>query len=140
LGGYGKPLPILFLGRNAGIDDGLSGTVLSFGDVMRAMIDDFPDAWKNRLALKSALQRGVKGLVRRFSFSLSTGRYYEPFSFKRAAEVCGIEQADLILESLAGVAEGTEEIESFEFFNIAGLIAVCLRAARRFRSCDRITH
>jgi hypothetical protein len=72
-----------FIAACAGV---LEFNVYSF----QRFLDQIPQDWRSRLAVKSALTAVVKGFCRRNCMEIAKSRYYEPLSFRRACELSGL--------------------------------------------------
>ena len=86
-------------------------------------LERLPDAWKSRMAIKSALADAARRIFRRFCMEITTRRYYQRLSLPKASELSGISELDLIDVVLTAIGETTEIVGSSRLFTLVGLLA-----------------
>ncbi|MBG0810428.1 hypothetical protein IY145_13715 [Methylosinus sp. H3A] len=90
---------------------------------LRSFLELLPEAWKNRLAVKSALAETLRVFCRRHCMAVTKSRYYEVLPFKTACELSGIPEGDVVGVVLSGIGEATEVIGARRLFTLVGLLA-----------------
>ncbi len=90
---------------------------------LRTLLEQLPENWRNRLAIKSALARTLKAFCRRFCMEITKSRYYEALPLKTACEMAGITESDVVDVVLAAIGEATEVAEASRLFTLVGLLA-----------------
>jgi hypothetical protein len=89
----------------------------------RVFLEQFPDAWRTRLAAKSALANAVRSFCRRYCMEITKNRYYEALPLSTACELSGITEAETIDTVLSAIGEATEVAGSQRLFTLVGLLA-----------------
>lgn len=90
---------------------------------LRIFIEQLPDNWKSRLAIKSALAQTLKAFCRRFCMEITKSRYYELLPLKTACDLAGIPEGDVVDVVLAAVGEATEVAGASRLFTLVGFLA-----------------
>jgi hypothetical protein len=90
----------------------------------RKFLDQLPNEWKQRLAIKSALRDTIKIFCRRFCMEINKSRYYEALPFETACELSSLSKSDIVEVVLEAIAETTEELASGRLFTLTGLLAL----------------
>ena len=88
----------------------------------RNFLENIPEAWKTRLAVKSALAHTLKAFCRRYCMAVIRGRYYEVLPFRTACELSGIAEAHLIDVVLSAIGEATQVVGAGRLFTLVGLL------------------
>src|SRR5207237_9046148 len=96
---------------------------------LRSFLEQFPDAWLTRLAVKSALANTVKSFCRRYCMAITKCRYYEALPFKAACELSGITEGEIVDVVLSAIGEATEVGGAGRLFTLVGLLALKLSHA-----------
>ena len=96
---------------------------------LRSFLEQFPDAWRTRLAVKSALANTVKSFCRRYCMAITKRRYYEALPFKTACELSGITEGEIVDIVLSAIGEATEVVGAGRLFTLVGLLALKLSRA-----------
>ena len=89
---------------------------------LRNFLEQFPENWKSRLAVKPALAQTLKVFCRRFCMAITKSRYYEVLPFKTACELSGIPEGDVVDVVLTAIGEATEVAGAGRLFTLVGLI------------------
>lgn len=90
---------------------------------LRDFLEQIPERWRSRLAVKPALAQTLKVFCRRFCMKIVRNRYYEAFPFKTACELSGIPERELVDVVLAAIGEAAEIAGVSRLFTLVGLIA-----------------
>ena len=90
---------------------------------LRSFLEQLPENWKSRLAVKAALVQTLKAFCRRFCMAITKSRYYEVLPFKTACELSGIPEGDLVGVVLTAIGEATEVAGASRLFTLVGLLA-----------------
>lgn len=93
---------------------------------LRNFLEQLPESWKNRLAVKPALAETLRAFCRRFCMAVTKSRYYEVLPFKTACELSGISEGDVVDVVLTAIGEATEVVGAGRLFTLVGLLAVKL--------------
>jgi hypothetical protein len=96
---------------------------------LRSFLEQFPEAWRTRLAVKAALANTVKSFCRRYCLAITKHRYYEVLPFKTACELSGITEDEIVDIVLAAIGEATAVVGAGRLFTLVGLLAVKLSRA-----------
>ncbi|MBW4054582.1 MAG: hypothetical protein HIU83_04125 [Proteobacteria bacterium] len=89
----------------------------------RSFLEQVPDAWKSRMAIKSALADTTKRFLSRYCMEITKSRYYQQLPLQTASELSGILEHDLIDVVLASIGESSEIVGSGRLFTLVGLLA-----------------
>jgi hypothetical protein len=90
---------------------------------LRIFLEQFPEHWRSRIAVKSALAQTIKTFCGRFCMEISKSRYYEILPLKTACELSGIPEDNVVDVVLAAIGEATEIAGAGRLFTIVGLLA-----------------
>lgn len=90
---------------------------------LRNFLEQLPESWKSRLAVKSALAETLKTFCRRFCMAITKSRYYEVLPFKTACQLSGIPESNVLDVVLTAVGEATEVVGAGRLFTLVGLLA-----------------
>lgn len=90
---------------------------------LRKFLEQLPENWKSRLAVKSALAQTLKAFCRRFCMAITKSRYYEMLPFKTACELSGIPEGDVVDVVLTAIGEATKVAGASRLFTLVGLLA-----------------
>ncbi len=90
-----------------------------------SFLEQLPEEWKPRMAVKSSLADAIKRLCSRHSMKITeiNNRFYQPLSLQLASELSGISETDLIGIIVAAVGKTTEVVSVERLFTLAGLLA-----------------
>lgn len=83
----------------------------------------FPGPWRDRLAVRRALEEGMADYARRNGWLMTQRRYWGPVPLPAAAAWSGLTEAEMVQASLEGVAEEIEWAGSDQLFNLSGFLA-----------------
>ena len=90
-------------------------------------LEQLPEDWKPRLAVKSAIADAIKTLCVRYCMKIIKSRYWQPgylpLPLRLASELSGISEAGLIRDVVAAVGEKTEIFSAGRLFTLVGLLA-----------------
>ncbi len=92
----------------------------------RSFLEQIPEGWSSRLAVKSAIASTLKTFCARYCMDISRSRYYEVLPFKRAYELSGVSEGDIIDVVLSAIGEASELVGARRLFTIVGLLAAKL--------------
>ncbi len=90
---------------------------------LRDFLEQIPERWRSRVAVKQALAQTVKVFCRRFCMKIVRNRYYEALPFKTACELSGIPESELVDVALAAIGEAAQVAGASRLFTLVGLIA-----------------
>jgi hypothetical protein len=93
---------------------------------LRIFLEQVPDAWRSRPAIRRALESTIKVFCRRYCMGISKNRHYEVLPLKLACEVAGIAEADIVGVVLDAVGEMPDLVASGRLFSLVGLLATSL--------------
>ncbi|MYD62050.1 MAG: tetratricopeptide repeat protein [Gemmatimonadetes bacterium] len=90
-----------------------------------SFLEQLPEEWKPRMAVKSSLADAIKRLCSRHSMKIIeiNNRFYQPLSLQLASELSGISKTDLIGIIVAAVGKTTEVVSVERLFTLARLLA-----------------
>ena len=86
-------------------------------------LEQLPEEWKPRMAVRSSIREMVKKLCIRHCMEITMNRYYESSPLQLASELSGISEPDLISVVVAAIGERTEIVSSDHLFTLVGLLA-----------------
>lgn len=90
---------------------------------LRIFLEQLPENWRSRLAVKFALAQTLKAFCRRFCMEIAKSRYYEALPLKTTCELVGIPEGDIIDVVLTAIGEATEVAGAGRLFTLVGLLA-----------------
>lgn len=90
---------------------------------LREFLEHIPEAWKSRLAVKSAIAEVVKIFCRRYCLSISKYRYHQVPPFETVCALSGLTEIEIIDVALSAIGEVTEIVGAERLFNLVGLLA-----------------
>lgn len=90
---------------------------------LRNILEQIPDNWRSRLAIKTALAQTLKAFCQRFCMEITKSRYYERLPFTAACELSGIPEGDLVDVVLSSIGEAAEIADASRLFTLVGLLA-----------------
>jgi hypothetical protein len=90
---------------------------------LRNLLEQLPESWKRRLAVRSALAQTLMAFCRRFCMAITMSRYYDILPLKAACELSGTPEGDVVDVVLAAIGETTEVIGVNRLFTLVGLVA-----------------
>lgn len=93
---------------------------------LRNFLEQVPDDWRFRPAIKRALETTLKVFCRRYCMGISKNRHYEVLPFKLACELAGISEADVVGLVLDAVGEMPDLADFGRLFSLVGLLATKL--------------
>lgn len=88
----------------------------------RRFLEQVPDAWKSRMAIKSALADTTKKVLSRYCMEITKNRYYQQLPLQTASEISGISELDLIDVVLTSIGEANQIVGSGRLFTLVGLL------------------
>lgn len=89
---------------------------------LRYFLEQIPEGWKSRLAVKSALAQTLKVFCRRFCMAITKSRYYEMLPLKTACELSGISEGDVTEVVLTAIGEVADIAGASRLFTLVGLL------------------
>ncbi len=89
-------------------------------------LEQVPNAWATRLAVKKALAGAVKNFCRRYYTEIAKSQYYEILPFKRACVLSGIEEGEIVDVVLTAIGETTGLVGAGRLFTLVGLLSLKL--------------
>lgn len=89
---------------------------------LRSFLEQIPESWKNRLAVKPALAQTLKVFCQRFCMAITKSRYYEMLPLKTACELSEISESDVVDVVLAAIGEATDIAGASRLFTLVGLV------------------
>ena len=91
----------------------------------RNFLEQLPENWQTRMAVKSSLAEAIKRLCSRHCMEIAkfNNRFSQSLSLQLASELSGISEPDLIGVIVAAVGETTEIVSVERLFTLAGLLA-----------------
>lgn len=89
---------------------------------LRYFLENVPEGWRNRLAVKSALAQTLKVFCQRFCMGITNSRYYEMLPIKAACELSGVSEGDLIDTVLTAIGEVADIAGAGRLFTLVGLL------------------
>ncbi|MCX5720553.1 MAG: hypothetical protein NT179_00795 [Nitrospirae bacterium] len=89
----------------------------------RNILEQLPENWRGRLAVKAALAQTLRTFCRRFCMAITKSRYYEMLPFKTACELSGIPEGDVVDVVLLAIGETAEIADASRLFTLVGLLA-----------------
>ena len=101
---------------------------------LRIFLEQLPENWRSRLAVKLALAKTLKVFCRRFCMEIAKSRYYEVLPLKTTCELAGIPETDVIDVVLTAIGEAAEVAGSGRLFTLVGLIAPKLMESEALES------
>jgi len=93
---------------------------------LRNFLEQFPESWKSRLAVKPALAQTLEAFCRRFCMAITMRPYYEILPLKTACELSGISERHVVDVVLTAIGEATEVAGAGRLFTLVGLLALKL--------------
>jgi len=104
---------------------------------LRAMLDCYPDHWRQLLSARKSLQSMLKAKFREECFSVSASLSYQLFPLDLAAQKAEMKREELVAEAVAAVGEISVPTGAGNLFQLAGLLSLLLcpsdaRAALEF--------
>lgn len=90
----------------------------------RKFLDQLPNDWKQRLAIKSALRDTLRIFCRRYCMEITKSRYYEVLPLSTACELSGFSESDIANIALEAISETTDELTSSRLFTLTGLLVL----------------
>jgi hypothetical protein len=88
----------------------------------RNLLEQVPDAWKERPSVKHGLEATLKILCRRFCMDINKNRYYEVLPFALACSLAGVREVDIVDVVLDAIGESQELLDSNRLFSLLGLL------------------
>jgi hypothetical protein len=93
---------------------------------LRNLLEQIPENWKGRLAVKTALTRTLKSFCRRFCMAITRSRYYEILPLRSACELTELSEQELIDVVLLSIAETADLADARRLFTLVGLLTTKL--------------
>jgi hypothetical protein len=93
---------------------------------LRRFLEQIPEPWRERMAVRTAVRELVKRACTRFCFDITKFRYYQALPLSLMAEVSGLAENELITIVLASLGKSTESMGSGRLFSMVGLLAPML--------------
>ncbi len=106
------------------VRDVLASSRIDLYDV-REFLSAIPEAWRQRLSVKTAMQRGVVELARRHCWAIRN-RHYSSLPLSEAVRLSGLSEADILDSILGGVADDTDPAGADNLFNLVPILALRL--------------
>jgi hypothetical protein len=89
-------------------------------------LEQVPQGWRGRLAVRSALAGAVKAFCRRHCMEIAKGGYYEPLPLRVACEASGLSEGEIIDVVLGALGETVETFGARRLFTLVGRLATKL--------------
>jgi len=93
---------------------------------LRTFLEQVPDSWKNRLAIRRALETTLKVFCRRYCMSITNNRHYNVLPMKLACNLAGIGEAAIVDVVLEAVGDAPDLADSSQLFSLVGLLVTKL--------------
>jgi hypothetical protein len=90
---------------------------------VRALLEALPPTWKQRLSVRSALQRLLRIVCRQDASRVSANRHYELLPWKLAFEVSGLTMRELTKEAISTIADTAVPDAAEGLFRLAGILS-----------------
>ena len=90
---------------------------------VREFLEQFPEEWKPRMAVRSSLAEAIRSLCNRHCMEITKNRYYQRLPLQLASEFSGMSEPALIGVAVSAIGERTEPLDSKELFTLVGLLA-----------------
>jgi hypothetical protein len=94
---------------------------------LQGILEQIPDLWKPRPAVRNALANTLKAFCLRYCMKITKSRYDEIFSLKYACELARITEDEVMDVVLAGIGSATDIVGAGRLFTIVSLISSKLR-------------
>jgi hypothetical protein len=88
----------------------------------RNFLEQMPESWKGRLAVKSALAQSVRAYCQRFCMEITKSRYYQMFPLKAACELSGVTEHEITDVVLTAIGEVPDIAGASRLFTLVGLL------------------
>ncbi len=105
--------------------EGAPPRIVGLSDLFQAL----PQDWQARAAVAPALERLVRGQVRRESRNVYLGAQYEQFPWARLRAVCGLERDDIAREAVTAIGEQPDPLGTDALFRLVSLLAALMEPA-----------
>jgi len=103
------------------------GNVPDFGLFhFRTFLEQVPDSWKKRLAIRRALEVTLKVFCRRYCMGITANRYYNELPLTLACKLAGISEAAIIEVALEAIGNAPDLADSSQLFSLVGLLVTKL--------------
>lgn len=89
---------------------------------LRSFLEQVPDRWKKRPAVRSALSETLKSYCRRYCMKIDRNRYYEVLPFDLACQLTGLSEGNIAEAVLDAISESPALAESERLFSMVGLL------------------
>ena len=122
---HGTAIARLAVGQEAAFVAAVDAAAFSSVYDARELLDTIPDAWIASLAVRRAVSKFLKSLVRRHCTSISTNRDYPPLKWQRA-EAFGVTRDDIFREAVAAMGETSLPVDHDDLFGLAGLLSTLI--------------
>lgn len=96
---------------------------------LRHLIEEIPDEWTERLAVRAALADTLKTFCRRYCMQIFRNQYYEVLPLKAACEMSGVAEVELIEVILSAIGESAELVGAERLFTMVGLLSAKLSSS-----------
>ena len=93
---------------------------------VKHFLEQLPEEWKPRMAVRSSLGKAVRKLCVRHCMEITKNRYYEPFPLQLASELSGIFEPDLIGVVVTAIGKRMEIVSAGSLFTLVGLLSTRL--------------
>lgn len=100
----------------------------------RTFLEQIPDGWKSRPAIKRAVEKTLKAFSRRYCMGISKNRHYEVLPFKLACELAGIAEAEIVCVVLDAIGDMPDFADFGRLFSLVGLLATKLSEDEAFEA------
>lgn len=88
----------------------------------RLFLENVPEAWSHRMAVRRALAGAVRTIVRLFSTEITKSPHYQILPLRLASEVAGLSEGELIDIAISALSESRVPLDAGRLFAIVGLL------------------
>lgn len=93
---------------------------------LRSLLDQIPDAWTKRPAIRRALREVLKAICRRCCMEISKNRYYQIFPFEKAIALAELSETEIAGIVLDAVGQSPDFADYDRLFSLSSLLAIKL--------------
>lgn len=91
--------------------------------LFRSFIEQLPEKWAQRMAIKRALAEAIQQILRRHCLKITINRRYQMLPLKTASELSGLPETELIGTVLVAIGQQSDTLETGRLFTLVGLLA-----------------
>jgi hypothetical protein len=93
---------------------------------LRALLEQLPKSWRDRLAIQSGLADVVRSFCRRYCMQITRSRYYQVLPLTTVVEVSGVTGSEIADVVLSAIGEAPQGLGAGRLFTLVGLLALKL--------------